>query len=150
MKERQKIIAITKEFLSKITNEPTTLALEEEADGRLLLKIETNDPGILIGWRGQNISHLEILMRRVFFKQMGEKKAVSVDINNYRQKQVDFLRHLAADGAYRAVVLKKSIELKPMPAFERRAVHMLLGLRNDVFTESIGKGENRRVVINPA
>jgi len=42
---------------------------------------------------------------------------------------------------------KKEKSLAPMPAYERRIIHLELAGRQDVITESIGQEPERRVMI---
>jgi len=49
--------------------------------------------------------------------------------------------------AERARYFKSSVEVDPMPAFERRIVHEFLSDAIDLKTESTGFGAKRRVVI---
>ena len=49
--------------------------------------------------------------------------------------------------AERARYFKSSVEVDPMPAFERRIVHEFLSNATDLKTESTGFGHTRRVVI---
>jgi spoIIIJ-associated protein len=72
-----------------------------------------------------------------------------LDVNNYRQSKIDFLNQLARDSAYRAQMLKKEIALKPMPAYERRLIHLSLSSNKNVVTESRGEEPERYVVVIP-
>jgi spoIIIJ-associated protein len=47
------------------------------------------------------------------------------------------------------VSTKQSRTLEPMPADERRIVHLALSVNPDVVTQSVGEGELRKVVIMP-
>ena len=47
------------------------------------------------------------------------------------------------------VLTKKEKILSPMPAYERRIIHLELAERKDVSTESIDQGLERKVVIRP-
>jgi spoIIIJ-associated protein len=72
---------------------------------------------------------------------------VFIDINGYQKKRFDELKNIAHMMAERARYFKSNIEVDPMPAFERRIVHMFLEDAKDIKTESEGQGSNRRVVI---
>tara|TARA_Y100000310_G_C20432645_1_gene692217 strand:+ start:120 stop:551 length:432 start_codon:yes stop_codon:yes gene_type:complete len=137
-------IKVLKEILNRLEVEPNSITTEGD-----IISLDTSDPALLIGVRGQNILCLECLVKRIVFKQDGTTPEFRLDVNNYRQRQKEFLERIARDGAYRATVLKKSIELRPMSSFERRIVHEELSERKDVNTESKGKGFNRFIVISP-
>jgi spoIIIJ-associated protein len=44
---------------------------------------------------------------------------------------------------------KEAVELPPMNAYERRLVHMKVATKSDLETDSIGEGDERRVVVKP-
>lgn len=56
---------------------------------------------------------------------------------------------LARSMAEEAILEGKEIVLRPMSPYERRIVHMELSKNSRVKTESIGEGENRKVIIRP-
>ena len=72
-----------------------------------------------------------------------------LDVGGYRAHRVEQLNRLALRMAEQAVEQKKVIKMEPMPAFERRLVHLALREFNGASTQSEGDGELRRVVISP-
>ena len=82
-------------------------------------------------------------------KKIGEEDSnnVFIDVNSYQKKRFDNLKTIAHMMAERARYFKSNIEIDPMPAYERRIVHMFLEGAKDLKTESEGTGPNRRVVI---
>jgi spoIIIJ-associated protein len=44
---------------------------------------------------------------------------------------------------------RKTVTLEPMPANERRIIHLTLSEDQYVSTDSIGEGEDRKVTITP-
>jgi predicted RNA-binding protein Jag len=73
--------------------------------------------------------------------------SILIDINGYQKKHVENIRAVAHMMSERARYFKSSVEVDPMSAFERRIVHEFLAEANDLQTESIGMGRDRRVVI---
>ena len=70
-------------------------------------------------------------------------------MNHYKEKKIKYLRELARSIANEVSLSKKEMALEPMPAYERRVIHMELAGRSDVTTESIGEEPERKVVIKP-
>lgn len=70
-----------------------------------------------------------------------------VDIDGVEKKKVENLRAIAHMMAERSKFFKSKIELDPMPASSRKIIHEFLQSRPYVVTNSIGEGEQRRVVI---
>jgi spoIIIJ-associated protein len=73
-----------------------------------------------------------------------------VDVENYRGRREEQLRDVADRAAKRVLQTGKIIQLEPMPAIERRIVHMALVENGKVRTQSVGVEPNRRIVILPA
>lgn len=121
---------------------------EEEV---LPIKIKTKEPKILIGHAGQtlfDIQHLlNIISRR---KTITADFHVDLDINSYKEKKIEYLREMARSLADEVILTKKEKELAPMPAYERRIVHIELSKREGVETESFGEGSGRRIIIKPS
>ncbi len=73
-----------------------------------------------------------------------------MDINDYKKKKIQYLKELAKSIAEEVVLTQKEKILSPMPAYERRVIHLELSERKDIATESIGKEPERRVIIRPS
>ncbi len=72
-----------------------------------------------------------------------------VECNDYRATREAELEELARDAAERVKVSGDLLPMDPMPASERRVVHLALAQEPGVRTESEGAGIQRRVVILP-
>jgi spoIIIJ-associated protein len=83
-------------------------------------------------------------------KKEGEYHRIAVDVENYRGRREEQLRDVADRAAKRVLQTGKIIQLEPMPAIERRIVHMALVENDKVRTQSVGVEPNRRIVILPA
>jgi spoIIIJ-associated protein len=82
-------------------------------------------------------------------KRLDQWTRVLVDIGGYRRRREESLEGLAQRIAYRVAQSHRTVTLEPMPPNERRLIHMVLRDNPDVFTESSGEGENRKVSIMP-
>ncbi|NLD48322.1 MAG: protein jag [Clostridiaceae bacterium] len=121
--------------------------LVEESDDSILLKIQGDDIGIVIGRRGETLDSLQYLTSLVVNKSKEEYKRVVIDIENYRQKREDTLIKLANRLADRVVKYRKNITLEPMNPYERRVIHATLQNHKFVETYSTGDEPNRKVII---
>lgn len=115
----------------------------------LLVDVRGDDLGILIGRRGETLSALQYITRLIVAKELQEQVAVVVDIEGYRARREDQLRRLAVKMADQALELARTMELEPMPANERRIIHIALRDHPAVRTESVGEGADRKVTIIP-
>jgi spoIIIJ-associated protein len=105
--------------------------------------------GALIGRKGERLSALQHLVNLMLSKEMGAWTRVLVDVEDYRGRRERQLRELAQRAAARVVETGKMLQLEPMPALERRWIHLTLRDNTDVATQSIGEEPNRRVVLVP-
>ncbi len=117
--------------------------------GMLWCMIGTPDSRFMIGRDGETLRSLNHLVRKMVEKTEGEEQSTKlfIDVNQYQKKRFDNLKTIAHMMAERARYFKSNIEVDPMPAYERRIVHMFLEGAKDIKTESEGYGPNRRVVI---
>jgi spoIIIJ-associated protein len=72
-----------------------------------------------------------------------------LDVEGYKSHREQMLQQLAQRMAERVTQTHKPAALEPMPAVERRIVHLTLRDHPHVRTESVGTGENRKVTIVP-
>jgi spoIIIJ-associated protein len=98
---------------------------------------------------GETLFEIQHLLKAILKKKTKENFYLDLDINDYKKKKIKYLEELAKSVADEVALTKKERILDPMPAYERRIVHLILADRPDVTTESIGKEPNRRVVIKP-
>ena len=122
---------------------------ESEEVGGPLFEIEGDDSGLLIGRKGETLRALQFMVRFLVSRKTGERANLSVDVEGYDDRRRQSLSNLANRVAQRVVKTGRSIELEPMNPRERRLVHITLSESGDVYTESSGTGEGRRVVILP-
>jgi spoIIIJ-associated protein len=114
------------------------------------LNVRGSDLGVLIGRRGEKLASLQHIVNLIVAKKEGEYHRIAVDVENYRGRREEQLRDVAERAAKRVVQTGKIIQLEPMPAIERRIVHMALVENPKVRTQSVGVEPNRRIVILPA
>ena len=105
--------------------------------------------GALIGRKGERLSALQHLVNLMLSKEMGSWTRVLVDVEDYRGRRERQLRELADRAAARVMETGKMLQLEPMPALERRWIHLSLRDHAGVATQSIGEEPNRRVVLVP-
>lgn len=121
-----------------------------DENGMLWCMIETPDSGFLIGREGETLRSLNHLIQKMVEKNINEddiRQGVFIDINGYQKKRFENLKNIAHMMAERARYFKSNIEIDPMPAYERKIVHMFLENDKNIKTESEGYGPTRRVVI---
>jgi spoIIIJ-associated protein len=115
----------------------------------IALDVTGGDLGILIGRRGQTLVALQYVVRLILAHQAEARVPVVIDVEGYKQRRYEALQALALRVAEQVKTKKRAFALEPMPAYERRIIHLTLAGDPDVTTESTGEGETRKVVITP-
>jgi len=113
----------------------------------LSLDIKGDDLGILIGRRGQTLACLEYITKLIVVRRLKAWLPLTVDVAGYKKHRRDSLQRLAIYLAEQVKSRRRPITMEPMPADERRIVHLTLADNPDITTQSIGEGESRKVVI---
>lgn len=115
----------------------------------LALSVRGDDLGMLIGRRGQTLSSLQYIVNLVVARQFQSRVPIVLDVEGYRERRYKTLQALAKRLAERALALGHPVAMEPMPANERRIVHLALKDYPNVITQSQGEGESRQVIITP-
>jgi len=122
---------------------------DEQDTAPITLDIEGGDLGILIGRRGQTLASLQYIVRLILAHQTKAWLPVTIDVEGYKQRRYESLQNLAWRLAEQVQTRREPFTLEPMPAYERRIIHLSLAEHPQVSTYSIGIGESRKVVIEP-
>lgn len=122
---------------------------EQEIAGRLRVDIRVLEARDLVGERGETLSMFQHIARRIIAKHIFPPPPIDIDINGYKRIREDVLADFARGIGARVRLEKKAVELDPMPAFDRRAIHLALANFSDLTTESIGEGDARYIVVRP-
>ena len=107
----------------------------------------TDETGLLIGFRGENINAIQTVLGIMLKGITGEWFRVIVNVGDYRQKQEEKLKELANVSADRAVETNEPQPIYNLNASQRRVVHMHLAERGDVLSESQGEEPERYLVV---
>lgn len=122
--------------------------LTEEPE-RIVLNIEGDGSGLLIGRKGQTLDALEYLINKIVHKGAEDKKRIVVDTENYRSRREESLVHLAQRLGDKAKRLGRPVTISPMSAHDRRIIHLALEEDKSLRTRSTGTGLYRKIVISP-
>ena len=130
-----------------------TVVVREPSDERpmpVVLDVQGDDLGILIGRQGDTLRDLQYITRLIASRKLQRWVNVVVDVAGYKKRRERVLTELAERMAERVIADGRPLSLEPMPAHERRIVHIALRDHEQVTTESTGEGQRRKVVISPA
>ena len=124
---------------------------DPDREGRKSVYLDVNgkDLSVLIGKRGETIEAFQRIVALIVSKEMSRWVRVSIDVEGHRSRREQQLRRMAEKIAQQVIKSGRRHSLEPMPANERRIVHMALQDSPDVKTNSIGEDPQRKVVVEP-
>lgn len=141
------------ELLSKMGIECQVVIRQDESTegepGPITLDVFGDGLSILIGRQGEVLSALQYITRLIVSREVERWTNIVVDVDKYKQRRASSLQQLAMRIAERVARTKQPVALEPMPPNERRVIHIALHDHPAVTTQSVGKGENRKVTIIP-
>lgn len=145
------VIEYIKEFLKNILS---TMGLEISfetsiREKQIKVRLYSNDNPLLIGAGGRNLDALQVVVRSAVKNQYGKSPYVSLDVENYKDKQLMHLEKTAKRIAREVSETKIPVELDNMNSYERLIVHNAVADFEGITTESVGEEPNRHVVIKP-
>ncbi len=123
-------------------------SVEVSAGHRTVVKVSSPDSARLIGPQGEHLRALNSVARRMVEHTHGEDAAsFFIDINGFREAELEGVRQNARMLAQRARLFKHDVELPPQSAYERLVVHELFAEDPEIATESAGEGKFRHIVL---
>jgi len=122
---------------------------EQPGDEGLMLELQGPDSGLVLGNNARVLYALEHVVNQVVHHRGESHLKVTLDCNGYRSTRVLELQLMARKAAEKVRTTGVSFSLQPMPAVERRVIHLTLAEEAGIRTESSGLGLNRHVVIFP-
>ena len=144
-KEAKEVLEMLVKCLGIVAEVQVTQVSEGELP--IALDIEGDDLGVLIGRRGQALASLQYIVRLIVTEKLKTWAPINIDVAGYKKRRYEALHSLALRVADQVETSRRSINLEPMPADERRIIHMALADHPEVTTQSMDEGERRKVVI---
>lgn len=131
-----------------------------EGPEEIKVSIETTDPGRLIGFKGETLDALQLLVNQILSREISkaleknpEEKLkytrVVIDVASWRQSKEGDLERRARVWAEEVLEKGESLELDPLPAWQRRIIHLVISDIPGVSSESLGEGKERHLIIKP-
>lgn len=112
------------------------------------VNLACENPGVLIGRHGETLTALQLMVGQHLKAQTSEWVNLIINVNDYRERREQTLQQLADRAVEQVVATGQPHSLPPMPANERRIVHMYLSEHDQVKTESAGEGRARSIVVS--
>lgn len=151
MKSKIKVLQeLTDELLSLMSTHATAKVDYDKENEAFIVDIDAGDEtGLLIGKKGETLSSIQTILGILLKQKTGEWNRVVVNVGDYREKEEDYLKNLAASTAQRAKETGEPQNLYNLKPWQRRVIHLALSEDKDLTTESVGEGEERYLIIKP-
>ena len=147
-KKQSKIVQDTTEELLKLLEIQGDFEVKETEEA-IEINLNTEDSGIVIGYHGDTLESLQLILSLCIARKLGEFKRVSIEVGEYKKKREEWLKNLAAETKDRVLSENKEVYLADLKSWERRVVHMILQNDQEVVSESMGEGKDRVLVVKP-
>jgi spoIIIJ-associated protein len=128
---------------------PTIRSSGSGPDAPVVIDIQGEDSGLIIGHRGETLRSLQFLVNVILNRLQDEPSSVVVDVEQYRDRRAQQVTGQAERMAERAMSTGHPVDMDPMSPADRRVVHIALADNKGVTTQSSGEGRDRRVTISP-
>lgn len=148
MNKAETIQKHTQDLLDKMVDAATVEVSEEDGMFHVNIKTEDDAPTV-IGRHGETIRALQKILEVIVFKETGEKADLLINVNDYREKQVERLEYIADQAADKVKERQSATYLRGFSSYERRIMHEYIAKSHpDLTSYSIGEGRDRRLVVD--
>lgn len=113
------------------------------------ITLETEESGLIIGYHGEVLEAMQLLISLISSKKLGRFVRVSVEVGDYKKNRTEYLERLAQQTKERVLQDGRAHTLSSLKSWERRVVHLILQDDDEVTSESMGEGKERVLVIKP-
>ncbi|HVA96122.1 MAG TPA: R3H domain-containing nucleic acid-binding protein [Candidatus Acidoferrales bacterium] len=146
-KERKDVEQLIEKLFSLLEIEGTFTL--EEHDDVLDIMMETKDTGIVIGYHGEVLESLQLVLSLAIAKKIGRFVRASIEVDGYKKNRTEYLHNLAMQTKEKALSENKEQVLSSLKSWERRIIHVYLQEDDQVTSESSGEGKERVLIIKP-
>ena len=148
--EGESIQIQAKEFLEKVfegTGLQLQVRLKKGVSGEIL-DIYGHDEEVLQAQTGELLEALQHLLNQVFSRNLSGPARLVCDVHGFRATREAELQAMANLAAQRVRDTGRPFLFEPMSANERRIIHMTLADSEDLQTESVGEGSDRKLKVS--
>ena len=146
--EEQKIVeSVIEKFLKELDIDGTFSLVEN--DEIIDVMLETKDSGIVIGYHGEILESLQLMLSLAVAKKINRFVRISIEVDGYKKNRMEYLENLANQVKEKALTENKEQVLLSLKSWERRVIHLFLQNDDQVTSESSGEGRDRVLLIKP-
>lgn len=148
-KEIKTIQEITEKLLKLLDVDGNFEILESKETESVEIVLNTKDTGVVIGYHGDTLEGLQLVLSLCVARALGRFVRVSIDVGDYKKNRTEFLKSLAMETKARVLAEGREIAVPELKSWERRIVHLLLEEDGEVMSGSQGEGRDRVLVVSP-
>lgn len=148
MKKKELIKKLSQELLDHLKVK-AKVKVTKDKEGLFYVQLETEETGALIGYHGENLASIQLVLTLMVYRQLGEWVRILANVGDYRERRQESLERMALSAAQKVRFSGEAQSLPPMSSAERRMIHLALADDDEISTESEGEGYQRRVVVRP-
>ena len=148
MEKEKELIQTTASELFSLLGLSLDFTLETEED-MASITLETEEGGIIIGYHGEILEALQLVLSLCVSKRLGRFLRVSIEVGDYKKNREEYIRGLAMRTKEKVLQENREYSLPSLKAWERRIIHLLFQDDKEVVSESVGKGRERTLVVRP-
>jgi len=146
-KELKTIEKIVTKFVKELEIDGAFTVVE---NGEMVdIMMETKDTGIVIGYHGEILESLQLVLSLTIAKELGRFIRISLEVDGYKKNRIEYLENLAQQVKEKALAENKEQVLMSLKSWERRVIHLALQEDDQVTSESSGEGRERVLLIKP-
>src|SRR6185295_6806320 len=112
-----------------------------------VLDIEGHDAELLQAQTGELLEALQHLVNQIFGRSLSGGARLVCDVHGFRATREAELQAMANLAANRVRTTGIAFTFEPMNSNERRIIHLTLAEVEDLYTESVGEGAERKLRI---
>ena len=116
-----------------------------ESAEECVLDITGPDADLLQSEGGELLEAMQHLVNQAFGRKLQPGQRLVCDVNSFRATREAELRAMAQHAAERVRSTGADFMFGPMNANERRIIHLMLANSEDLYTESVGQGADRKL-----
>lgn len=124
--------------------------MPEVRGSEVLYNLKSDNPGVIIGKKGQNLESIQFLVDKIVNKKSEGRVRVLIDIEDYLERRKQSLNSIALKYADKVKKTGKPSTIGQLSAYERRFIHIALRDDRGVRTQSMGEGYYRKLVVFPS
>lgn len=137
-------------FFDLLGLSPYSIKSSVDQEGWILMAVDYDKQGVLIGHNGETLQALQLVLRQVLYHDLGLWTPLVLDVGGYLEKRKQVLEKTALNLSQEAKATQTTQEIINLSAAERRIVHLVLKDDPEVVTESEDTSFGRKLLIKPA